>query len=218
MPCLLEILDLLRVPNFQKRRSPERVREQLYGIWIEQERVRSGASRGPFALLGWDFRVREWSVWLRRGELSATGSKRGVRVDATAACRSARSTGMDGGVLKPGIFKFDGDGLVIAVVDRWYPEKPLATGADHPNRPTEFQSTKANGVAVYVLEPRRSTFTIRTEANTRGQSCVRVPVPSARRPRSSTTYRVIDRGDYNADAGDLSAGILKPRRGCSRGQ
>jgi hypothetical protein len=60
-------------------------------------------------------------------------------------------TGMDGGVIKPGIFKFDGDKLVIAVVDRWFAEKPLAKGADHPRRPTEFTSTKTNGVAVYVL-------------------------------------------------------------------
>ena len=92
-------------------------------------------------------------MWLRRDELSATGSKRGVRVDVTA--RPMRfdllDTGMDGGVIKTGIFKFDGDKLVIAVVDRWFAEKPLAKGADHPRRPTEFTSTKTNGVVVYVL-------------------------------------------------------------------
>jgi uncharacterized protein (TIGR03067 family) len=76
-----------------------------------------------------------------------------VRVDATA--RPMRfdllDTGMGGGVVKPGIFKFDGDRLVIAVADRWFEEKPLAKGMDHPRRPTEFESTKTNGVAVYVL-------------------------------------------------------------------
>ena len=41
--------------------SPETVRERFFGIWIEQERVRSGVrTTDPSDLFGWAFNEREW--------------------------------------------------------------------------------------------------------------------------------------------------------------
>ena len=115
------------------------------------ERVRAGErTTDPFDLFGWDVGQREWSMWVRRGELSATGSKRAVQVDA--ATDPMRFDLLDeGGAIKPGIFRFDGDKLVIAVVDHWVKQRKLAKGEDHPARPKGFKSTKDNGVAVYIL-------------------------------------------------------------------
>jgi uncharacterized protein (TIGR03067 family) len=146
------VLPLLRAdPPSDRKVTPAQARQRFYGVWVEEERVRAGKrTTDAFDLFGWDFGEREWSTWVRRGELSAAGSKHGVRVDA-ATDPMRFDLLAESGAIKPGIFKFDGDKLVIATPVHWAKERNLGKGEDHQARPTEFKSTKDNGVEVFIL-------------------------------------------------------------------
>jgi hypothetical protein len=59
---------------------------------------------------------------------------RGVRIDATAD--PMRVDFLDGtDAIKPGLFKFDGEQLVLALPG-WVKERALGKGEDYPTRPT----------------------------------------------------------------------------------
>jgi hypothetical protein len=56
-------------------------------------------------------------------------------------------------VVRPCVFKFDGDNLVIAYGEAWTVEKDFKKGEDYPERPKEFKSTKENKLTVTTMKP-----------------------------------------------------------------
>lgn len=142
-------------PPGDRKPTPEQIRGQFYGVWLEEEKTAGGKrTTDPFGLCGLLFEEKKWYAWGRRGELSAAWADRGVRVDTAAdPMRFDMLDGTDS--IKPGIFKFDGDKLVVALPANWKRERMLRKGEDYTARPTEFKSTKDDGVDVYIL--RRGT-------------------------------------------------------------
>jgi uncharacterized protein (TIGR03067 family) len=147
-------------PPADRRPTPEQVRERFYGVWVEAERTAGGRrTTDPAGLTGYLLGPDRWCSWDRRGELSASWADRGVRVDPAAdPMRFDLLDGTDG--IKPGIFKFDGDELVIALAADWKRERKPGAGEDYPARPKEFRSTKDNGVAVSVLRRGKGMYDI----------------------------------------------------------
>jgi hypothetical protein len=138
---------------------PEGVRERFYRCWLEVERVEAGRStKDPQHLLGHEFAPDVWYAWGRRGELAPGPGESGVRIDVTTEPKRLELIGGTYGlprrdpVVQPGIFKFEGGNLVLAL-GPWTKERAFGPGADYPERPKEFRSTKENGVTVLVLKP-----------------------------------------------------------------
>ena len=142
-------------PPADRKPNPEQIRRRFYGVWLEEEKTAGGKrTTDPSHLCGLLFEEEKWYAWGRRGESSAARADRGVRLGPAAdPMRFDMLDGTDS--VKPGIFKFDGDKLVVALPANWARERKLGKGEDYPDRPKEFKSTKDNGVEVYVL--RRGT-------------------------------------------------------------
>ena len=147
-------------PPADRKLTPVQVRERVHGVWIEEERTTGGKrTAGPAGLVGYLFGPDKWCSWDRRGELSAAWADRGVRVDPTTdPMRFDLLDGTD--AIKPGIFKFDGDKLVVALAADWKPERKLGKGEDYPTRPKEFRSTRDNGVEVSVLRRGKAMYDV----------------------------------------------------------
>lgn len=150
-----------------KEDPAEKIRKQFYQCWLEIEEVIAGVRiTDPNKLNGNEFTPdKRWS-WGRRGELAAGPGEPGIRIDVTSDPMRAdffgegrsRNFGGDKGnemvtVVRPCIFKFDGDKLVIAYGDAWVVEKELKKGEDYPGRPTDFTSTKENKRTVTTMKP-----------------------------------------------------------------
>ncbi|MBA4064340.1 MAG: hypothetical protein C0501_11635 [Isosphaera sp.] len=144
-------------PPAERKRDPEEAGRQFYGVWLQEEQTVGGKrTTDPSYLCGFLFGGDKWYAWDRRGESSAARADRGVRVDATAdPMRFDMLDGTDG--IRPGIFKFDGEKLIVALAD-WTKERKLGKGEDYPARPKEFNSTKDNGVQVYVLRRGKAMY------------------------------------------------------------
>jgi uncharacterized protein (TIGR03067 family) len=141
--------------------NPDEVRRRFYQCWLEIERVDSGVTtRDPNNLCGVQFGEGEYWVWGRRGELAAGGgTTHRVRIDPTA--RPMRVDIFSGTrdvppgkreTVQLGIFKFEGDKLIVAVAP-WYSLEPPAKGKDYPERPKEFRSTRENKVMLSTYTP-----------------------------------------------------------------
>jgi len=140
----------------------ERVAERFYRSWLAIERIEGGDStKDPDRLNGQSFAKDSHHSWGRRGELSPGSPGVGPRIDTSVEPMrvdfiNREKIGKNGEAIAqiyPCIFKFDGDRLVIADAARWVEEKDKPTGKDFPGRPTDFKSTKENGLRVEILKP-----------------------------------------------------------------
>jgi hypothetical protein len=143
------------------RAEPDEVRKRFYRCWLEVERVEGGVkTKGPDGLCGVQFGEKEYWVWARRGELSAGGGTTyrvridptadPMRVDIVASERDAPPGRRE--TVQTGVFKFDGERLVVAVAP-WRRLAPPGPGQDYPVRPTGFESTRENQVTVSTYTP-----------------------------------------------------------------
>ncbi len=143
--------------------TKEQVEKKLYRSWLGIERIDSGEStKDPTTLQGREFSKAGLSSWQVRGDPSQDGTP-AVRIDAsTDPMRLDFIAGSYGPLvarkkgenreIRPGIFKFEGDNLVI-VTKRWVSEKDFEAGEDYPDRPTEFKSTKENKYLLSIMKP-----------------------------------------------------------------
>ena len=144
--------------------TKEQVEKKLYRSWLEIEIIDSGkSSKDRTELFGREFSTAGTWSWVSRGDPSQSGTA-AVRIDVSAdPMRLDFIAGSGYGVIvirkkgenreiRPGIFKFEGDNLVI-VSKRWVFEKDLEAGEDYPDRPTEFQSTKENKYMLAIMKP-----------------------------------------------------------------
>ncbi len=143
--------------------TKEQVEKNLYRSCLGIERIDSGEStKDPTTLQGREFSKAGLSSWQVRGDPSQDGTP-AVRIDVSADPMRldfiagnygplvARKKG-ENREIRPGIFKFDGDNLVI-VTKRWVSEKDFEAGEDYPDRPTEFTSTKENKYLLTIMKP-----------------------------------------------------------------
>ena len=102
-------------PPADRKPAPDQIRERFHGVWLVEVRTAGGERAvGPDRMVGYLFGADRWYAWDRRGESSAARAERGVRINPTAGpMRFDLLDGADG--IRPGIFKFDGDRLVIAL-------------------------------------------------------------------------------------------------------
>ena len=132
----------------------------MFRSWLAIERIQDGSvTIDPDELDGSLFATDRYETWIRRGELSpARGGA--VRIDATVSPMRMDLLGDlqgSGGDrhrnVRPCIFKFDGDHVVIAYGKGWVKERKFKADDDSKGRPTEFKSTKENGFMVETLKP-----------------------------------------------------------------
>lgn len=140
------------------------VGDRIYRSWLVIEKVESGvATRNPEKLTGIGFSDKASGRWERRGELAAGPGDVGPRVDPFSTpmrldlrSNHAQGQGMAPDIhVRPCIFKYEGGNLVIAYGPGSHKERVWPKGEDYPGRPTEFKSTKDNGVVVETLKPCR---------------------------------------------------------------
>jgi hypothetical protein len=152
----------------EKDKTAANVRERFFRCWLETEEVREGTrfiDAGKLNVNEYTIDNKSWS-WGRRGKMSAGSGSPGVRIDPTTDPMrveffdegSSRNFGGDEGdkvvpVVRPCIFKFDGENLVIAYSGQWTVEKEFKKGEDYPQRPTGFKSTKENKLTVTTMKP-----------------------------------------------------------------
>ena len=141
--------------------SAEDIRKAFYRCWLEVEVVEAGTSTTDLAkLCGHEFAPDVWYLWARKGELAPGPGESGVRIDPTANPMRLELIGGTYGlprkdpVVQPGIFKFEGGKLVVAL-GPWVKERAWGKGEDYPERPKDFTSTKENRVRVLYLVPSR---------------------------------------------------------------
>jgi hypothetical protein len=127
----------------------------VYGAWYPIEEVSSGRrlTRPNDTLTCWWFRPGVTMTWPTGGQMDTPDTIGGMRLDRST--RPWRLDFVDVGdgrgrpVVALGVCRFDGAELEWCVsFERWWPVRPLA---DHPNRPTAFESTVANGWTYYRL-------------------------------------------------------------------
>ena len=145
-----------------KKLKPEEVRKKFYRCWLELDRVDAGvAIKDPVHLVGLQFAPSAYWLWGRRGELSAgvDGDLYRVRIDPTAEpmrvdiiAPKRQAPPGKGEMVQVGIFKFEGEKLVVAVAPWAVLELP-AKGKDYAVRPKSFDSTKENKVTVSTYKP-----------------------------------------------------------------
>ena len=157
-------------PPAMKEDVADKARKQFYQCWLAVEKMKSGVrDTDPDSLSACEFTPDELADWPRRGELSQRVVRPGPRIDPTTDPMrlDLRSEGYVDGFkggrvaredeklirVKPCIFKFDGDNLVIAYGVGWYPEKEFKKGEDYAERPKDFTSTKENTRTVETLKP-----------------------------------------------------------------
>ena len=159
--CLAGLTLPLPAADPPKKASADEVRKKFYRCWLEVERVEAGvATKGPDGLCGLQFAENEYWVWARRGELSAGGgttyrvridpAAEPMRVDIIAPARDAPPGKRE--MMQVGIFKFEGDKLVVALAP-WQLLEPPGQGKDYPVRPKAFESTKKNEVVLSTYTP-----------------------------------------------------------------
>ena len=159
--CLVGWVASLPAADPPPKAKPDEVRKRFYRCWLEVERTDAGVTtRDPFKLCGLQFAENEYRVWDRRGELSAGGGATyrvridpaadPMRVDVFSGTRDAPPGRRE--TVQAGIFRFDGDKLIVAVAP-WAMLEPPAAGKDYPTRPKAIESTKANKVTVSVYTP-----------------------------------------------------------------
>ena len=147
-------------PPGGKVAGPDAVRKALYRCWLEVESVEAGTQiAGPDGLCGHQFAPDIWYCWDRRGELAIGPGRNGPRIDPSATPMRVELRGGTPGrpvvgapAVRPGIFKFDGDKLILAL-GPWTEERAWGKGEDYPKRPKEFMSTKDNGVTLLTHKP-----------------------------------------------------------------
>ena len=144
--------------------TKEQIEKKFYRSWLGIEQIDSGVStKDPTELYGCEFSKAGTSSWQVRGDPSQDGTP-AVRIDAsTDPMRLDFIAGSYGPLvarkkgenreIRPGIFKFEGDNLVI-VTKRWVSEKDFEAGEDYPDRPTEFKSDNGRHLMAYKREKR----------------------------------------------------------------
>jgi hypothetical protein len=153
-------------PKLEKKDKIADIKRRFYQCWLEIESIDAGMNiTDPNRLTGNEFDPEHFRCWGRRGELSASFDKPGPRIDPTTdpmrvdfvGRGPSRNFGGTKGdeevtVMRPCLFKFDGDNLVIAYADRWTVEKKFKEGEDYPERPKDFTSTKENKRTVTTMK------------------------------------------------------------------
>lgn len=140
--------------------KPGEVVELVCQSWLTIERAVAGTViKDPEKLDGTSFLKDGYSAWPRRGELSATRGGT-IHIDASTIptrldfVTDERGSGTEKyRNVMPNIFKFDGDKLVIAYGKTWVKQRILKDKEDYEGRPTEFKSTKENGLTIEIMKP-----------------------------------------------------------------
>jgi hypothetical protein len=141
----------------QAKPSAEDIRKAFYGCWLEVEAVEAGTYTKDLAgLCGHEFAPDVWYCWGRKGELAPGPGSPGVRIDSTSNPMRLELLGgtyglpRDNPMVRPGIFKFQGEKLVIAL-GPWVKERGRKDGQDYPERPKDFSSTKEKPARLLYL-------------------------------------------------------------------
>jgi hypothetical protein len=149
------------VPGAAEKPSAEDVRKAFYRCWLEVEVVEAGGRTTDLAeLCGHEFAPNVWYSWGRKGELAPGPGSPGVRIDPTASPMRLELLGDTYGLprenpmVQPGIFKFEGGKLVIAL-GPWVKERAWGKGEDYPERPKDFRPTRERLARVLYLVPCR---------------------------------------------------------------
>jgi hypothetical protein len=149
------------VPGGAAKPPAEEVRKAFYRCWLEVEAVEAGTRTTDLAeLCGHEFAPDVWYAWGRKGELAPGPGAPGVRIDPTANPMRLELVGGTYGLprkdpmVQPGIFKFEGGKLVIAL-GPWVKERVWGEGQDYPERPKDYRSTKGRPARVLYLVPCR---------------------------------------------------------------
>lgn len=145
--------------------TAEQIEKKFYRGWLATEHTASGKStKDPYKLFGYEFSKDGTYSWGRRGELSAGGTP-SVEIDVTTEPmrllftagtgyqRKQLQTKTDRIQIRPGIFQFDGDNLILVVGEHWIVERKLEQGKDYAERPNEFKSTSDNKFMLTILKP-----------------------------------------------------------------
>ena len=131
-----------------EKASAEQIASRVLGYWTELRRESAGrVIDDPFKLHGVGLHAENMEFWDRRGELTVMDWGRRVVIDAEAApMRMDWISENDGRVYASvGIFRFEGDSMVLVRSDwQLLGRKPLTPGP-LPNRPTDFRATRENG-------------------------------------------------------------------------
>ena len=162
--CLLGMLPTDSLSGDKKPPTPAEVKERLFKTsWLEVKRISAGKEIvDPEQLCCINIGLKESSSWGRRGELSAAPMPP-HRIDATTqpmriATVSDPTLDKNGKRIvrvRPCIFKFEDDMLIIAGREAWPEEQTFDKGKDYPERPRDFTSTKENKVIVQFFRPCR---------------------------------------------------------------
>jgi hypothetical protein len=157
---LLAIAGDPEVPSSKSK--SDQIEKKFYRCWLETERVTAGvSSKDPFELVGIEYSKNGTWSWGRRGELSTGLGMPAVNIDTTSDPMRFEYLGLGEKAapmqvskrkIKPGIFKFEGDNLVV-IVNEWMFDKVLEKGKDYAERPTEFKSTKENKWTLSIMKP-----------------------------------------------------------------
>lgn len=142
--------------------KPQAIEEQFYRSWLVIESLESGKStKDPEKLNGNKYdKTGRWS-WGRRGELTAGSGDLAPRINVkTEPMRLDFPSILPGKpgreeqtIILPCIFKFDGGNLVVVYGKKWIKERELKDKEDYEGRPTEFKSTKENGLSIDIMSP-----------------------------------------------------------------
>jgi uncharacterized protein (TIGR03067 family) len=137
--------------------SKDEAEKKFYGYWAEAKLLQAGKGAAGGGYRGWKFasdRIDEWCLF---GDLDPSGSTGWwITLDPTKNPMHFdwhRQNENKGELVTPGIFKFDGDKLILITPGFKGCFQPVRKDGNYKGRPTEFSSTIENDYVMRVLKP-----------------------------------------------------------------